>query len=162
MAIDKQRFITARDFIATDMQREIGLARDETKVLRRVVRRLQGRPSGGGNFLAALGLLCYTEFAGHVMLNDFSNGSARRAFETFFPELGPEYGVVLKNHDVYGDLRCGLTHEYFVKKSCRIGMLSFGPKCGVQWDGQRYLFTVEAYWLDFQTAFQKLERDLYP
>ena len=162
MAIDKQRFITARDFIATDIQREIRLAQDETNLLKRVIRRLHGRPPGGGNFLAALGLLCYTEFAGHVRLNDFSIGSARRAFETFFPGLGPEYAVVLKNHDVYGDLRCGLSHEYFVKKSCRIGMLSFRPQCGVQWDGQRYLFTVEAYWLDFQNAFRKLEKDLYP
>jgi len=162
MTTDKERFITARNFIATDIQREIRLARDETSLLRSLMRRSLGRPPGGGNFLAALGLLCYTEFAGHLRLNDFSIGSARRAFEMFFRELGPAYDALLKNHDIYGDLRCGLAHEYFVKKSCRIGMLSFRPQCGVQWDGQHYLFTVEAYWLDFQNAFGKLGRDLYP
>ena len=159
--MQRDRFDRARAFIAADIGREIRLARGETSRWRRLVRWALGNPPGGGNFLAALGLLCYTEFAGRAKRDDFSDGNARACFDDFFRDLGPEYSELLKTRSIYRDLRCGLAHEYFVKRSCAIAMLAFQPQCGVQWDGERYIFVVEAYWQDFQAAFQKLGQQLY-
>lgn len=49
---------------------------------------------GGGNLLAALGLLCYTEFAGKLRFGvKRADGSdvASANFNQFFDLLGPEY-----------------------------------------------------------------------
>ncbi len=159
--MQRNRFDRARDFITADIEREIRLARMETSLWRRLLARAVGNPNGGGNFLTALGLLCYTEFAGRLKRNDFSDGNARVCFDDFFRDLGPEYDQLVQTQNVYRDLRCGLAHEYFVKRSCVIAMLSFRPQCGIQWDGNRYIFVVEAYWQDFRGALQALEQRLY-
>jgi hypothetical protein len=159
--MQKDRFDLARNFITTDIEREIRLARMEASFWRRLLSRTLGFPLGGGNFLAALGLLCCTEFAGRLKRNDFSDGNARVCFDDFFRDLGAAYATLLQTQNIYKDLRCGLTHEYFVKRSCAIAMLSFRPQCGVQWDGKRYLFVVEAYWKDFRVALEVLEQQLY-
>lgn len=159
--MQRDRFDLATHFITTDIEREIGLAQAETSFWRRLLMRMLGNPPGGGNFLAALGLLCYTEFAGRLKRSDFSDGNARTCFDDFFRDLGDEYDRVLQAHNVYRDLRCGLAHEYFMKRSCTIAMLSSRPQCGVQWDGQKYMFVVEAYWEDFRAALRALEQRLY-
>jgi len=153
-------FLQAKNFIFSDIQREIELARaSQCEEKRRVLKELR-ITTGGGNFLAALGLLCYTEFAGGLRSGDFSWGKAKSNFNSFFDELGPEYKAFNAKHDVYGDLRCGLVHEYYIKKHCIIAITSHDRGIGVRWDGRRYAFVVEQYFEDFKQAFSRLESTL--
>lgn len=154
----KDEFDQARLFISSDIEREIQLVRGQERWWKQVALKMCGIRPGGGNFLAALGLLCYTEFAGRIKRDDFSNRDSRACFDEFFAELGPEYTEILRTCAVYNDLRCGLAHQYFVKRSCDIAMLEGGRQPGVQWTGTKYLFVVEAYWRDFGNAFDALGR----
>jgi hypothetical protein len=61
-----QEFDRARLFIFTDIRREISLGRASESDAGKTALSSICVPSGGGNFLAALGLLCYTEFAGKL------------------------------------------------------------------------------------------------
>jgi hypothetical protein len=112
--------------------------------------------------MAALSLLSYTEFAGRLKLDDFSDSNSRKCFDAFFGDLGPDYAHLLGKHNVYKILRCGLAHEYFVKKSCTIAMLSSHPQPGDQWDEARYIFIVESYFNDFRNALDRLAIRLFP
>jgi hypothetical protein len=158
--MDRELFLQAKTFIFSDIQREIALAKaSQCEEKQQLLEELRIIP-GGGNFLAALGLLCYTEFAGGLKNGDFSPGKARANFNSFFDELGPEYKAFNARCDVYGDLRCGLVHEYYVKKRCLIAMSSSNQRIGVRWDGSRYVFIVEQYFDDFKRAFLRLENTL--
>ena len=161
--MDLARFKLAKQFMFNDIERELQLARvpesDE-----QVLRSLGVRP-GGGNFLAALGLLCYTEFGGKLKFNCTKPGGADHAsenFNRFFDELGPGYAAFREGHNVYDVFRCGLAHEYFVKKHCIIAMLGTGIPSGIHElpDG-RYEFAVEQYCLDLRQAFERLEQHLF-
>ena len=154
--VTKPEFDQARQFIASDIEREIQLVRGQDLWWKKVARKIWGVRPGGGNFLAALGLLCYTEFAGRIKCDDFSEGNSRACFDDFFSDLGPEYAQLLGSCAVYKDLRCGLAHEYAVKNSCDIAMLEGGRQAGVQWTGTKYVFVVESYWRDFRNAFDRL------
>ena len=112
--------------------------------------------------MAALALLSYTEFAGRLQLSDFSDQNSRKCFNEFFRDMGTGYDDLLKKHNIYKILRCGLAHEYFVKKSCTIAMLSSRPQPGVQWDGTKYIFIVESYLNDFRSAIDRLATRLFP
>ena len=85
-------------------------------------------PTGGGNLLAALGQLCYTEFLGSF-ISGKTKRHARRNFESFFARLGPCYEELAKAHDVYEIFRCGMVHEYAVKRDCTIYMKSGSEAC---------------------------------
>jgi len=156
MPLTKAAFLEARHFMKVDVEREIALARVNNKGQLKV----PGLPAGGGNFLVALGLLCYTEFAGSLLTT--GSGAGKR-FNAFFDELGPRYKAFRKQHNVYGDLRCGLAHEYFVKKkSCTINMLRGHSPIGIAHTGNHYTFNVEAYWHDFERALDRLHASLFP
>jgi len=151
--------IQARNFIYVDIQREINLAyASESKYKKPLIKHLIGH-TGGGNFLAALGLLAYTEFAGKLKYNcKKENGEswASENFNRFFDELGIEYNNFRNTHDVYNIFRCGLAHEYYVKKSCTIFMIKGEEKCGIGRLDGRYYFVVERYFEDFKCAFDRL------
>lgn len=79
---------------------------------------------GRANFLAAQGLLIYTEFVGSLITGK-GEGNSGDNFDTFFIKLGIGYEALLKRHNrkrksrphvIYDDLRCGLVHEYLVKR----------------------------------------------
>lgn len=143
--MDKDRFQEAKRFIVADIERELTFAR---------------AGNDAGNFLCALALLCYTEFMGGVERNKFERGEARRNFESFFPQLGPAYAALTGTMDVYDIFRCGLAHEYYVKRDCTIYM--FGdPKPALGRREDRYFFVVEQYFNDFKEAVQALEARLY-
>jgi hypothetical protein len=112
---------------------------------------------GGGNFLGALGLLCYTEFAGRLKLNDFSDSNSGKCFDAFFADLGPGYAALLKQQvPVYKGLRCGLAHAFFVKKDCTIAIAAARGAPGVGWDGHAYFIALQNYFTDFARAFGQL------
>jgi hypothetical protein len=74
---DKQVF----GFIFNGVQREISSAR---------------LGQGGGNLLAALGLLCYTEFMGSLKTGKRRSVTSKSNFDSFFNSMGPQYEVFNK------------------------------------------------------------------
>jgi hypothetical protein len=163
--LDKAAFEQAKRFIFADVEREIQLAR-ATRANKSALRSL-GITPGGGNFLAALGLLCYTEFGGKLKYHrKLRNGrdDAPANFNRFFDDLGAEYKAFrAAGHDVYDIFRCGLAHEFYVKDTCNICMIS-GEEAvgiGIGRDG-RYWFVVEKYYQDLRQAFDALEAYLFP
>jgi len=160
-------FTEAKLFIYTDIEREIRLAyaseRDDFKAAVQPFR----IPPGGANFLAAMGLLSYTEFVGKLKYNEKKNGRdyASGNFNRFFDNLGLGYKQFRASccPDVYNKFRCGLVHEYLPKATCDIHMVKKPDKpigIGVERSGQ-YYFVVETYFEDFKRAFDQLEKDRY-
>jgi hypothetical protein len=155
--MDKTQIAQAKRFIFSDIEREIALADSSEKLLGRFLLRLARVPRGGGNFVAALSLLSYTEYGGRLKNNDFSDHNSRKNFDDFFGDLGAGYQQLLTQHKVYKIFRCGLAHEYYVKKDCIIAMRSEKQlSAGIGHDGNRFYFVVEQYYKDFQNAFEGL------
>ncbi len=74
--------------------------------------------SKSANFLTALGQVAYTEIIGSFITE---GGKSCENFDAFFGRLGEKYANLLKRHNkgrhiIYDDLRCGLIHEYLVKR----------------------------------------------
>ena len=107
--------------------------------------------------MAALALLSYTEFAGRLKNNDFSDQNSRKHFDDFFEDLGPSYQQFLSQHNVYKVFRCGLAHEYYVKQDCNIAVRSRSILAtGIGFNGSQYFFIIEPYFRDFKNAFDAL------
>ena len=132
-------------FIFVDIQREIDLARSG---------------ENAGNFLSALGLLCYTEFMGGIAVQSFK-GRARSRFNRFLYLMGSGYQDFDNQVNVYSVFRCGMAHEYFIKENCKICMLNNGETLGIgiQRNGQ-YYFVVERYFTDFASACKTLYKNI--
>ena len=132
-------------FIKTDIQREIDLARSN---------------DSGGNFLAALGLLCYTEFMGNMVLK--GKGSFTKQFKAFFCLMGEDYKQLIyeKEVDVYKIFRSGMAHAYFTK-DCDIRMLDNNYSAGIISEPNgKYIFIVEKYLEDFMNACKVVYDDM--
>ena len=153
--IDAAAFDQALLFMFSDVEREIQLANADPTSLTEL-----GVTPGGGNFLAALGLLCYTEFGGKLK---FNRKKASANFNEFFDCLGIAYADFRITHDVYDDLRCGLAHEYYVKKTCIVSMFGAPQQPGIGFDVNTgcYWFAVDRYAQDMKVAFQALRADLF-
>ena len=107
-------------FVFADLEREIAFVKSQVEIVGgfRVPKII-----GGSNFLGALDLLCYTEFMGGILTGSFSRGSDKSRFDAFFNTLGPDYKAFNQRINVYKVFRCGMVHEYFVKKSAVVYML---------------------------------------
>lgn len=146
--MNKTDFLQAKGFIYGDIQREIDLARSGKEA---------------GNFLCAVSLLCYTEFAGGLKRGRFARGEASINFNEFFDTLGYKYRDFRARCNVYDIFRCGLAHEYYVKRDCTIAMLHVSKRIGTgKKRSGKYYFIVEKYFKDFKRAFDRLEKLLYP
>ena len=154
--MDNFKFNQAKSFIATDINRELSLAKASQSLWKKTILKALGISPGGGNFLAALCLLSYTEFAGRVLNNDFSDSNSRTNFDSFFNSIGSEYKAFNESHNVYKIFRCGLAHEYYVKKSCVIAITSIKKGIGIRWDGKHYYFILDAYYSDFMKKLSEL------
>ena len=90
--MDYARFKQAKTFIYLDIEREIKLAyASENESIKEVLMKMN-IPSGGGNFLAAMALLSYTEFAGKLRYKRKKKDGSDHAsenFNLFFDDLGP-------------------------------------------------------------------------
>lgn len=160
-------FRQAKNFIFTDIQREISLAHASENQSHKIALENIGIPAGGGNFLAALGLLNYTEFGGKLKYyKKKKNGSdyASENFNLFFDDLGAEYKKFrTEGNNVYSIFRCGLVHEYYVKNNCTIFICSKEKPIGIGHDEDgKYWFVVETYFGDLKRSLEDLERSLYP
>jgi len=162
--INREDFMRAKEFIYSDIQREINLARVSENKCKKFLLRCLIENSGGANFMSALALLSYTEFAGKLKYNCLKanrDNSASENFNRFFDDLGDAYKQFRSNHNVYDIFRCGLAHEYFVKRDFTIYMLNGKESCGVGENNGKYFFVVECYFNDFQKAFNDLENILF-
>jgi hypothetical protein len=66
------------------------------------------------NFLFAQAIFNYIEIMGSFLL---PAGNCTERFNSFFRRLGTGYSSFLDNgENVYGELRCGLTHEYLPRR----------------------------------------------
>jgi hypothetical protein len=165
--ITRRLFKLAKEFITADIFREVQLATavDDTRNPRRKekIRAAGITIDGAGNFLCALGLLCYTDFAARLKQKaSKKRGNGETAFKAFFKTLGPEYEAFQEHHNVYDWVRGGMVHNYYMKKSFGVSMR--GPQsCGVSvQDDGRYLFVVERYAVDLLAALDELEGELFP
>ena len=154
--MDSIKLNQAKIFIATDIKRELALAKASQSLWKKTILKALGIPPGGGNFLTALCLLSYTEFAGRVLNNDFSDSNSRTNFDSFFSSIGSGYKAFNESHNVYKTFRCGLAHEYYVKESCVIAITSTQEGIGIRWDGQRYYIILDAYYNDFMKKLSEL------
>jgi len=111
---------------------------------------------GKANFLAALGLLCYTEFLGGLISPRDSKNIPKKRFASFLPYIGKCYVILNKNDKLYDIFRCGLAHEYFIKRSASIVMYKGkNTRCGIIFKNDHWYFVVEKYFDDFRHGVKK-------
>jgi hypothetical protein len=161
--VEYQEFKQAKEFIFSDIDREISLAKTSQSEDGKSVLEKAGIPVGGGNFLAALGLLAYTEFFGDLKYKNTGHGSNSKNFNSLFDDLGTDYqSFRASGEDVYKIFRCGLAHEYYTKKDCTIFMLNNGKRSGIgKTPDEKYYFVVEAYFEALKVVINSLESELY-
>lgn len=131
---------------------------------------LQVAIAGKANFLAALGLLDYTEILGGLVLGNL-NGAAEPKFEAFLPYLGPCYEEVnrrlksrkggKKGKGIYS-FRSAFTHTYGFKSAGIIRMnVDRKGRCGIEFDETKgWDFCVQQYFLDFRDGVERLRQKL--
>lgn len=146
--MDHSKFKQAKNFIFTDIHREIRLAYASSSKADNTLLERMGIPTGGRNFLAALALLSYTEFGGKLKCQrkkEKGCDHASKNFNQFFDDLGTEYkNFRAAGNNVYDIFRCGLVHEYYAKNNCTIFMLSNENSVGIGKNpGGEYWFVIE-------------------
>ncbi len=159
-------------FIKGDITREIYHARRTKEAEDRG--ESAGPHAGGGNYLSALGLLCYTEYLGAfktgrrgVSERDKPRpGQGEKNFLAFLHSMGPAYRdfeAAIRPERIYNIYRNGFAHEFSAKGNCEVAMLGPAP-CGLLRSGDVYQFVVETYFDDFMRAAQVLYDELvaYP
>lgn len=118
--------------------------------------------TGAPNFLLALGLCCYTEYWGKLVLG-VKKGEINRskyAFNEFIKRFDKlHYEGLLNNHvDLYGDIRCGLAHSYLIE-SKGDAEINTGYKVvhGIEYNPKtrKYIFWVRSYFDEFKSAVNK-------
>jgi len=130
---------------------------------------------GDANFLAALGLMEYTEILGGMVVTEkrIKNGitvnefpkECGKNFDAFLPYLGECYEKLDENlkGGLYGRVRCGLAHEYFIKGSAEIHMdYKDNIDCGIIWEKEKDCvhFYVKNYFEDFKKAAESFYPEL--
>jgi hypothetical protein len=125
---------------------------------------------GSANYLVALGLSIYTENLGGLYCGDLQTGLGKHYISfinDYFPKCYTQTDNQLKassKGDLYGIVRCGLVHEYFMKaeSSVTIGGAS-QASCGIIYDPSKQpslVFVVDKYFEDFKKAFSSYYEDL--
>ena len=140
------------------------IARDLPWPYNGIVRDLTVAVENGCNYLAALALICWSEFIGRQMARTRGEpeGTNFDCFKRFVTggmgyDLGPSAGAV------YGAFRDGLVHEFFIKgrdpavatelhtldPATRFPGLAFDPNGGLR------VFFVRQYFQDFEAALRR-------
>jgi len=114
---------------------------------------------GKANYTAALALSVYTEVLGGLITGNLENSSSEKDgfknYKTFLTRMGYSEKKVGK---IYGLVRCGFVHQYFIKKESTVYM-NDGTK-GIDIKNDRIDFYVEKYFQEFQDAYYKYKNDL--
>jgi hypothetical protein len=120
---------------------------------------------GGALYLAALGLSTYTEILGGLYAGEMKRDLGKHYIcfiNEFFHSDYMKVDRDLANDNfggLYGAVRSGLVHEYFIKNISKIEIDSATViSCGIIYDpnnNPRIVFYVKPYFCDFTTAFDK-------
>lgn len=123
---------------------------------------------GKAIFLSILGLSAYTEILGGLIRNKFGNGESGKNYKAGLRKMGAKYEELLDNGcNLYDIIRCGLVHEFFVKKTVLINPridpptdpgLRLDPKGMKTKTGYVEVLEIgiENYYRDFNRAFEGL------
>jgi hypothetical protein len=123
--------------------------------------------NGNANYLAALGLLAYTEYMGGLYCGNLTTDLSIHYItfiKKFFPYDYAKVEVDLRsNHlrGLYSVVRSGLTHEYFIKEISKIEMNNPSGQplsCGIAYNktsNPQIVFYVNQYFNDFKGAFEQ-------
>ena len=144
-----------------------------------MVNDIQAAIEGKANFLAALGLLDYTEILGGIVSGNLikppEGWSKEDNFKVFLPYLDTTYQSSnkqpyqdLNNHlkklnkSIYGKVRSGLVHQYLLSQTGEIRMTERrGDDCGIMIDSHGSItFVVQRYFCDFRAGLAKYKEDL--
>ncbi len=156
-------------WMISDIEKALDAARAE---------RDAGRNPYGRHYLA-MSLLQYSEFMGSLEADKYNLTTLTQKFNHFLGHwMGGAYGGVIRQKDVYGDLRSGLVHHFFVEPYCTIvlfndtgkpfSVLGEDPQfevsrpadgLGVSPNGNYYI-VIEQYLSDFKSAGQGLYEQL--
>lgn len=150
-----------------DIRREIQLAR-VTRDRPGLMAELE--LSGGGNLLAALGLVAYSEALGRLRIWNRGLGYGRHAedcFLAFLDEMdGGSYRRWREHWEhahptttLYETLRCGLMHEYQPKIDSEF-WIGDGHPLGLAEENGRLIFKVEPYHRHFGAEADRLYAQL--
>jgi len=114
--------------------------------------------------LLALGLCCYTEYWGKLLLGiekKEKREPSEKPFNEFLYKLDGTYYRDLSGRldkqglSIYSNIRCGLAHAYLIEggKSATIDIGSKGQH-GIEYDFEKskYIFWVRAYFKEFKNA----------
>lgn len=155
-------------FMKTDIKREIDLARaSQTPEGRRALTNL-GISAGGGNLLAALGLVSYTEALGLLRVWNHTGryGSPEECFNAFFDRMaGGRYRQWWTNwpgsggKPIYDVLRSGLVHEYRPKVDSAFH-IGIGEELGLGESDGTLVFRVAPYYRHFCDELDALKTEL--
>lgn len=127
------------------------------KIIEFIKSDIQGCLKCGVNIGLALILNAYTEFFGHLLTGETAPGNSYNAWLRF---MGPPYSRLLdEGHDLYGVIRCGLIHEYTIKKPAFILSKEDGYPGIVIEDGVVY-FNNFHYQKDFIDSVEKYRTEI--
>lgn len=115
---------------------------------------------GKANYLAALGLLAYTEFLGKLVKG--GGEGSEQFYEFLHNDMGTEYQKLKRQVDVYVVFRHGLAHQYFIKKRPSVVVMFNRPPqpCGIVKIKGQWVFIVEKYYEDFKAGVAKYYNEL--
>lgn len=154
-------------WMKTDIQREVNLARASEGPHKQLL--IELGIAGGGNLLAALGLVSYTEALGRIRLWNRGEPSptTESCFLAFFDEMsGGQYRAWRIDWEaahpettIYETLRCGLVHEYQPKVNSAF-FIGEGAALGLAEDTGELIFNIEPYQRHFSAEVDRLHAEL--
>lgn len=109
---------------------------------------------GKANFAGALALSVYSEILGGLRIGRMDEDADK--YKAFLKEMG--YDDNEAGH-AYGQVRCGLVHQYFLKQESTIHMREQSER-GLVFGQQRIDFYVTKYFEEFKKAYFKYKREL--
>lgn len=163
-------FMEIPAWMQMDIAREIRLAvlsGDPSTVTRLAALGL----SGGGNLLAALGLVSYTEALGLLRLWNRRKGFYPKTEDCFLAFFDAMHGGLYMSWrltwegrhpetTLYETLRCGLVHEYAPKVDSAF-WIAPGDPLGLDEDKGTLIFKVEPYFRHFGKEIEQLYTELH-
>ena len=144
------------------------LRNDEIELINEFSKRLDNEIDttikGGANYLSALGLSCYTEYVGGLFRKKLEQGESKKNYEEGLKRMGNKYADLVKkisgDDSMYVRIRCGLVHEYFIKKTSIIWLEKEPPTgCGIEVDDENKInFYPRKYFNDLKEVIEELKR----
>lgn len=133
--------------------------------IEKMVKEIDTAISGEANYLAAIGLSAYTEYIGGIYRKKIQGGESKNNYNEGLKLMDGDYSKLVSNYNtkensMYSRIRCGLVHEYFIKKSAiiyRERKPSSG--CGIEVNNGVITLYLQQYFDDFKIALKKLKNE---